>query len=214
MPLTKELLSDTISKAISLGSGRKFKQSVELVFTFTGFDKKAPEIRFRDAVLLPKGVGKPVKILVVADGGLRLTAQKLGVYTLGTDQLRNLGKRDIKKVARKYDWFLVATEAMSLAGRILGPALGPRGKAPIPVPPQANLELLIRQYTSSTWLRNREQNWVGCRIGTEDMSIEDLAENAVSVIEFVKNKIKRPLEGFVRIYVKTTMGPTVEVLYT
>lgn len=214
MPLTKELLSDTISKAISLGSGRKFKQSVELVFTFTGFDKKAPEMRFRDAVLLPKGVGKPVKILVVADGGLRLTAQKLGVYTLGTDQLRNLGKRDIKKVARKYDWFLVATEAMSLAGRILGPALGPRGKAPIPVPPQANLELLIRQYTSSTWLRNREQNWVGCRIGTEDMSIEDLAENAVSVIEFVKNKIKRPLEGSVRIYVKTTMGPTVEVLYT
>ncbi|MEM0066275.1 MAG: 50S ribosomal protein L1 [Sulfolobales archaeon] len=214
MPLTRELLSDTISKAISLGSGRNFKQSVELLFTFSGFDKKSPEIRFRDAVLLPKGLGRSVKILVVADGGMRLNAQKLGVDTLGTDQLKNLSKRDVKKIARKYDWFLVATEAMSLAGRILGPALGPRGKAPIPVPPQANLELLLRQYSSSTWLRNREQNWVGCRIGTEDMSADDLAENAMSVIEFVKNKIKRPLEGSVRIYVKTTMGPAVEVLYT
>ncbi|MEM1623356.1 MAG: 50S ribosomal protein L1 [Sulfolobales archaeon] len=214
MPLTKELLSDAISKAISLGSGRNFKQSVELLFTFSGFDKKSPEIRFRDAVLLPKGPGRPAKILVVADGGMRLNAQKLGVDTLGTDQLKNLSKRDIKKIARKYDWFLVATEAMSIVGRILGPALGPRGKAPIPLPPQANLELLLKQYGSSTWLRNKEQNWVGCRIGTEDMPVDDLVENAMSVIEFVKNKIRRPLEGAVRIYVKTTMGPAVEVIYS
>jgi len=214
MPLTKELLSDTIRKAVSLGTGRKFKQSVELVFTFSGFDKKAQEIRFRDAVVLPKGLGKPVRMLVVADGGMRLSAQKLGVDTLGTDQLRGMSKREVRKVARKYDWFLVSTDVMSLVGRVLGPSLGPRGKAPIPVPPQANLEALVKQYSNSTWLRNREQNWVGCRIGTEDMPADDLAENAMAVIEFVRNKIKRPLEGSVRIYVKTTMGPVVEVLYT
>lgn len=214
MPLTKEVLADAISKAIDLGSGRNFRQSVELLFTFTGFDKKAPEIRFRDAVFLPKGLGKPVRILVVADGDMRLTAQRLGVDALGTDQLRNLSKREVRRVARNYDWILVATETMSLAGRVLGPALGPRGKAPTPVPPQANLELLIKQYSSSTRLRNKEQNWVGCRIGVEGMPIGDLVENAMTVIEFVRNKIKRPLEGSVRIYVKTTMGPPVEVLYT
>lgn len=214
MPLTRELLVDTISKAISLGKGRGFRQSFELIFTFSEFDKKAPEIRFRDAVLLPKGLGKHVNILVIADGGMRLAAQKLGVDTIGTDQLRNMSKREIKRIARRYEWFLVSTEAMSLAGRVLGPALGPRGKAPIPVPPQANIEFLVKQYSSSTRLRNREQNWVGCRIGTEDMPVEDLAENAMTVIEFVKNKIKRPLEGSVRIYVKTTMGPALEVLYS
>lgn len=213
MPLTKEALADAISKAIDLGAGRNFKQSVELLFAFTGFDRKAPEMRFRDSVFLPKGLGKPVRILVVADGDMRLTAQRLGVSVLGTDQLRGLSKREARRTAREYDWFLVATEAMSLAGRILGPALGPRGKAPIPVPLHANLELLIKQYSNSTRLRNKEQNWVGCRIGVEDMAVEDLAENAMTVIEFVKNKIKRPLEGSVRIYVKTTMGPPVEVLY-
>ncbi|MDW8010860.1 MAG: hypothetical protein RMH84_04630, partial [Sulfolobales archaeon] len=142
MPLTKEVLSDAIGKAIALGTGRRFRQSVELVFTFQGFDKKSPEIRFRDSVLLPRGIGRSAKILVVADGGMKLAAQKIGVDTLGTDQLRNLSKRDIKKIARRYDWFLVSTEAMSLVGRLLGPALGPRGRAPIPVPPQANLDLL------------------------------------------------------------------------
>ena len=214
MPLTKEILADAIGKALSLGGGRNFKQSVELIFTFMGFDRKAPEIRFRDSVLLPKGLGKSVKILVVADGGMRLAAQKLGVDTIGTEQLRSMSKRNVKSIARRYDWFLVSTEVMSLAGRVLGPALGPRGKAPIPVPPQANLEALVRQYSNSTWLRNKEQNWVGCRIGTEDMAVEDLAENAMAVVEFVRNKIKRPLEGSVRIYVKTTMGPNVEVIYS
>lgn len=214
MPLTREALADAIRKAIELGKGRRFKQSVELIFTFKGFDRKAPEIRFRDAVVLPKGLGKPVKILVVADGALKLAAQKLGLDTLGSEQLRNMSKRDVKKIARRYDWFLVSTELMSLAGRILGPALGPRGKAPIPISPQAPLEILVKQYSSSTWLRNKEQNWVGCRIGTEDLPIEDLVDNAMAVVEFVSNKIKRPLEGSTRIFVKTTMGIPIEVLYS
>jgi len=214
VPLAREALADAIRKAIELGKGRRFKQSVELIFTFKGFDRKAPEIRFRDAVVLPKGLGKPVKILVVADGALKLAAQKLGLDTLGSEQLRNMSKRDVKKIARRYDWFLVSTELMSLAGRILGPALGPRGKAPIPISPQAPLEILVKQYSSSTWLRNKEQNWVGCRIGTEDLPIEDLVDNAMAVVEFVSNKIKRPLEGSTRIFVKTTMGIPIEVLYS
>ncbi len=213
MPLTKEVLAEAISKALDLGAGRNFRQSVELLFTFAGFDRKAPEIRFRDTVFLPKGLGRAARILVVADGDMRLAAQRLGLDALGTDQLRNLSKREVRRIARSYDWFLVATEAMSLTGRVLGPALGPRGKAPTPVPPQANLELLVKQYSNSTRLRNKEQNWVGCRIGVEGMPVEDLAENAMAVVEFVRNKIKKPLEGTTRIYVKTTMGPPVEVLY-
>jgi large subunit ribosomal protein L1 len=214
VPPSREMLADAIRKAIELGRGRRFKQSVELIFTFKGFDKKAPEIRFRDSVVLPKGLGRPVKILVVADGALRLAAQRLGLDTLGSDQLRGMSKREIKKLARRYDWFLVSSELMSPVGRVLGPALGSRGKAPIPVPPQANLEAVVKQYSSSTWLRNKEQNWVGCRIGTEDQPIEDLVDNAMAVIEFVGSKIKRPLEGSARIFVKTTMGIPVEVLYS
>jgi large subunit ribosomal protein L1 len=214
VPLTREELAGAIRRAIELGRGRKFKQSVELIFTFKGFDKKAPEIRFRDAVVLPKGLGKPVRILVVADGALRLAAQKLGLDTLSPEQLRGMSKREIKKIARRYDWFLVSSELMSSVGRILGPALGSRGKAPIPVSPQAPLETVVKQYLSSTWLRNKEQNWVGCRIGTEDQPIEDLVDNAMAVIEFVGSKIKRPLEGSTRIFVKTTMGFPVEVLYS
>ncbi|GBF09756.1 50S ribosomal protein L1, partial [Aeropyrum pernix] len=65
---------------------------------------------------------------------------------------------------------LVGADLMGLAGRILGPALGPRGKAPVPVPPNASIKDLIERYKAAVWVRIRNQPQVMARIGTEDMS--------------------------------------------
>ena len=82
MPLTKEAIAEAVKKAIQLGRGRKFKQAVELIVVFKGFDPKSPEIKFRDALLLPKGLGKPAKVLVVANGDMLMKAKEAGVDTL------------------------------------------------------------------------------------------------------------------------------------
>ncbi len=211
MPLTKEVLADAIRKAIELGKGRNFKQSVELQVVFKGVDPKDPEVKFRDNVVLPKGTGKTPKILVIATGDMLLKAKEAGVDALSGDEVKSMSKRELKKLGRKYDWVLVRADLMAQMGRIIGPVLGPRGKAPIPVPISADISIFIRRYTNSVRLRNKEQAWVGCKIGTEDMSPEDLAENAMAVIEHIKTKFKRPFETSTRIYVKTTMGPPVEV---
>ncbi|OYT48016.1 MAG: 50S ribosomal protein L1 [Desulfurococcales archaeon ex4484_42] len=212
MPLTKKAIVNAIKKAIELGKGRRFKQSVELIVVFKGFDPKSPEIKFRDAIVLPKGLGKTPKILVVANGDMLLKAKELGVNTLSDAELKSLSKREAKKLARKYEWVLVKADLMAIAGRILGPALGPRGKFPIPVPLNADIGAIVKRYMLSTRLRNKEQPWVACKVGTEDMNPEDIAENIMTVLEHIKSKIKRPLEAATKIYVKTTMGPPVEVM--
>jgi len=212
VPLTKEAIIEAVKKAIELGRGRRFKQSVELIVVFKGFDPKSPEIKFRDAIVLPKGLGKDPKVLVVANGDMLIKAKEAGVDTLSDSELKSLSKRDVKKLARKYDWVLVKADLMAIAGRILGPALGPRGKFPIPVPLNADIGAVVKRFLLSTRLRNKEQSWVGCRVGTEDMSPEDIAENIMTVLEHIKSKIKRPLETSTKIYVKTSMGPPVEVM--
>jgi len=98
---------------------------------------------------------------------------------------------------------------MGVAGKILGPALGPRGKAPIPVPPNANLRELVERYSRAVWVRIRNQPQVACRIGSEDMSVEDLTENALAVLSLVESKLGAQKIG--SIYVKKTMSPPVEV---
>ncbi len=212
MPVSKGAIEKAVLEAIKAGSGRKFKQSVEVVVVFKGFDPKSPDIKFRDVVYLPKGLGKMPKIVLIADGDMLLRAKNLSVDTLSREDLQKLDKRGAKKIARMYDWFLVKSDLMTVVGKVLGPALGPRGKFPIPLPPSANLEAVIKQYSMSTKLRNKEQAWVGCRVGTEDMSPKDLTDNVSAVLEHIESKIKKPLETCCRIYIKTTMGSPVEVV--
>jgi large subunit ribosomal protein L1 len=210
--ISKDSIKKAVLEAIKLGSGRRFKQSVELIVVFKGYDPKSPDIKFRDAVYLPKGLGKPPKILVIADGELLTKARELGIDVLSREEVQKLSKRESKKIARKYDWFLVKSDLMTVVGKVLGPSLGPRGKFPIPIQPSANLDAIIKQYSMSTRLRNKEQPWVGCRVGTEDMDPDDITENIMTVLEFIESKIKKPIESVCRVYIKTTMGEPVEVM--
>jgi large subunit ribosomal protein L1 len=210
--ISKDSIKKAVLEAIKLGSGRRFKQSVELIVVFKGYDPKSPDIKFRDAVYLPKGLGKPPKILVIADGELLTKARELGIDVLSKEEVQKLSKRESKKIARKYDWFLVKSDLMTVVGKVLGPSLGPRGKFPIPIQPSANLDAIIKQYSMSTRLRNKEQPWVGCRVGTEDMDPDDITENIMTVLEFIESKIKKSIESVCKVYIKTTMGEPVEVV--
>lgn len=209
----KEVLAERISEAIKLGKGRGFKQTVEIAVVFKGPDPRSQKLRFRDPVYLPKGSGKSPVVCVVADGDAAIKARSAGADVVVTrEELQKLGKKQAKALASKCDWILVRTDLMGLAGRILGPALGPRGKAPTPLDVNADVASLIKYYRSVTRLRNKEQPFVSGAIGTEDMSPEDLAENAAAVLNFIENKIEQPLQASVRrIIVKTTMGIPVEV---
>ncbi|PWV37220.1 MAG: 50S ribosomal protein L1 [Desulfurococcaceae archaeon] len=211
--LSKEILAQRIAEAIKIGSGRRFKQSVELVVVFKGIDPKSPKARFRDAVYLPKGLGKSSYICVVADGDTLIRARNAGVdLVISREELQKLSKKQAKAIASKCDWILVRTDLMGLAGRILGPALGPRGKAPTPLDVNADIASLVKYYRSVTRLRNKEQPFVSGIIGSEDMNPEDLAENALAVLGFIENKLEEPLTAAVKkIIVKTTMGIPVEV---
>lgn len=206
-------LRNAIELALSATRPANFVQSVELLVAFKGVDvKKQQEFKFRDAVFLPRGLGKEVRVCMVIDEPQAQRALEAGAYKVLTKgELGRLGKKDSKKLASECDWVLVRADLMGLAGRALGPALGPRGKMPIAVPPSADVSALVRQYKSATRLYSKEQPWVGCRIGAEKMALEDLVHNALAVLAHIEEKIKRPLSEVARVYVKTTYGPPVEV---
>jgi len=206
-------LKEAITQAINSSKKRKFKQSVELIVVFRDADVRAPEYRFRDAIYMPKGLGKPPKVCVVADGDMLIQARNAEAdLVLSREDIQKMDRKTAKKIAQMCDWVLVRADLMSIAGRTLGPALGPRGKFPTPIPMNANIADLIKRYRNTTRFRNKEQPFVGGKIGTEDMSPDDLVENAIAALTHIENKIKKPLIHNARIYVKTTMGPPIEVL--
>jgi len=209
MPFDREAVVESIRRSLGLGKPRRFKQSVDLVIVLSGLDLKSQEARLREVVILPKGLGRSRRVCFVAEGDMLLEARKLGVEVYSRDEVQAFSRKDARRVAERCDWVLVRADLMGIAGRVLGPALGPRGKAPIPVPPNANVRELLDRYSRAVWVRVRNQPQIACSIGAEDMSVEDLAENALTVLDLVESKLGPGRIG--AIYVKKTMSPPVEL---
>lgn len=207
----RENMIEAIKKAIAYAPRRNFKQSVEMIVVLRDVDPRSPEGRIREIVFLPHPPRKHVTICVVADGEVAVKAREVADRVITREELQGIDRKTAKKIAQFCDWVLVKTDLMGLAGRILGPALGPRGKIPVPMPPNVDVKAYVERYRSAVMVRTRDQPQVMVRIGTEDMSPEELADNAYRVLHALEGKLRNPTYNIAKIIVKTTMGPPVEV---
>ncbi len=205
-------LIEAIGRALKLGKPRRFKQSVDLIIVLKDVDIRSPEGRIREIVYLPKKPPKEPRICVVAEGDMEVRARQIeGITVFNRQDILQLrgNRKAAKKIAKRCDWVLVMAPLMGIVGGTLGPALGPRGKAPTPVPPNADIAQVVERFRRAVWVRVRNQPQIMVRIGTEDMSPQDLFENAKAVINAVESKVGR--QKIAKIYVKKTMGPPVMV---
>ncbi|AWS00056.1 50S ribosomal protein L1 [Metallosphaera hakonensis] len=215
MIVPKEKIEEAVKQALDKGNNpkREFTQSVELVIAFKDVDMKRGDIKLREAIVLPKPPSKPRNVLVVPSLEQMESAKRAEPNViLSKEELQKLqgAKRTIKKLASKNQWFLIAQDSMSLAGRILGPSLGPRGKFPTPLPSSSDISEYVLRYKRSTLVKTKDQPHTQTFVGTEDQAAGDLTENIFAVLNGIEGKIKGP--AYVKaIYVKTSMGKPVQI---
>jgi large subunit ribosomal protein L1 len=202
-------ISEALKKCRENSKKRNFSQTWDIIINLRGVDFSKPENRFSGSVILPHGKGKKTRVCVIAD--YKVTeAIKLGVGIVTKDQLKKIEKSDIKKLAQNYDYFLGETTLMAQIGKILGPALGPRGKMPKPFPPTVNLEGLIKS-GEKTFSLNVKNPVIQGAVGTESMKDEEIEENVKSVLSFVEGKLPKGKQQIDNVVIKLTMGKAVRV---
>ena len=160
MPLDKKTLLAAVKEAKSKSKERKFTQSVDLILDIKEIDMKAPEGRIQQVAELPHITGKPNKICVFATGELALKARKSKAdVVIEKTELEGLfgKKKQLRKLGNTYDVFIAEAPLMPLVGKTLGPILGPRGKLPIPVPPNVNISQVIKKNRKTVRLRMKNQ---------------------------------------------------------
>jgi len=214
MPLDKKTLLDAVKEAKSKSGEKKFTQSIELILDIKEIDMKSPEGKIQQVIELPHATGKPNKILVVASGELAMNARNAKVdKVMEKADLEGLAgkKKELRKLANTYDVFLSEAPLMPLVGRNFGPVLGPRGKLPVPVPPNADITTLVKKHRKTVVVRMRNQPIIQCAVGTADMKEEQIVENIQAVLRVLEGKLKRGLKNIKYAFIKTSMGTPVKI---
>jgi large subunit ribosomal protein L1 len=214
MPLDKKTILDAVKEAKEKSGQKKFNQTVDLILNIVEIDMKSPEGKIQEVVELPHATGKPNKICVIASGELALKARRANVDSvIERADLEGLAgkKKELRKLANDYDIFISEAPLMPLVGRILGPVLGPRGKMPVPVAPNADIASLIAKHRKTIVVRMRNQSTIQVSVGTENMNEDELFDNIQAVLRVLEGKLKRGFKNIKLAYIKTSMGTPVKI---
>jgi len=214
LPLAKDEISRALNELRQNLTKRKFSQSIDLVVRLREVDLKKPENRINETIALPNPPEKGLKVCVIASGDLATRAKAAGADMLiNRQEIENLGKdkKAARKLAQDYDFFISEAPMMPLVGRALGSFLGPRGKMPTPVPPNAPIDQIVTNHRKMVRIRMREQPVLQCRVGTESMPDEKLVENVQAVMSRVEQKLERGFKNIGEILLKGTMSKPVKI---
>jgi len=222
MPINENELKDKVEELKKQeGKERKFLQSVDLIINLKELDLKQPANRINTELILPNPLGKELKLCVIAQGDLALRATKAEVArVIEKDELGSLGgdKKAAKKIAKKYDYFIVGRDVMPLVARFLGPVLGPSGKMPL-APPKgngiiqvnSNIEKIIEGFKNTVRIRIKKNPIVLCPVGKVNMDSEKLAENINTVFAYLEEHLEKGKGNIRNIFIKKSMGTPIKV---
>jgi large subunit ribosomal protein L1 len=207
--LSGQQLAELVKKGKSQTKETKFSQSVDLVLTLKDVDPKKNDLNINETVYLPHPTTKQAKVCFIGSGDLAVRAKNAKAdAVIDPSRLENYAgsKKDAKKLARSYDFFLADTALMQRIGKILGQSLGPKGKIPTPVPPNAPIEAMIQRMRTAIRVRSRGSLGVEAKVGDANLTEADLAENILAVVQSVTKKLPNGDRNIRTVMVKTTMG--------
>ena len=207
--LSNQQLAELAKKGKEQAKETKFTQSVEVMISLKEVDPKKTDLNINEIVYLPHPMSKQARLCFIGSGDLAVRAKNAKAnLDMDPAQLENYGgsKRDAKKLARSYDFFLADTALMPRIGKVLGQALGPKGKIPTPVPPNSPIEAMINRMRTAVRVRSRGSLGVMAKVGDSKLPEPEIADNIVAVVNAVTKKLPNGDRNIRTIMVKTTMG--------
>ena len=213
--VTKNQLISLIKSVRNNTTKRNFKQSFEVIFTLKDFDFKKQDVTINEVVQLPHHSGAAAKFCFICGGDVALRARKAGIdLVIEAEQLDRFqgNKIEGKRLSKEYDFFFSDPSLMARVGKALGQYLGPSGKMPMPVPPSAPIENLVARFRTSTRVRTRNQLAVAAKVGDEDLTEEQVADNILAIYNAVEKKLPQGDKNIRKVYVKLSMSKPISML--
>ena len=188
----------------------KFDETVELAVRL-GVDPKHSDQMVRGTVVLPHGLGKSKRVLVIANADKQREAREAGADEIGGEEL-------VEKINGGWMDFdaVVATPDMMRAVGKLGKVLGPRGLMPNPKTGTVTLEVTkaVQEIKAGkVEFRVDKAGIVHAPIGKMSFAAERLIANAHALMENIVKARPAAAKGkYLRsVTMSSTMGPGIDI---
>jgi large subunit ribosomal protein L1 len=202
-----------LNEAVPLVQKLKFANFDETVALSIrlGVDPKHADQMVRGTVVLPHGLGRSKRVLVIASAAKQKEAEEAGADLIGGEEL-------VDKIAGgwiDFDAVVATPDMMRVVGK-LGKVLGPRGLMPNPktgtvTPDVATAVKEIK--AGKVEFRVDKTGIVHAPVGKTSFPAQSLVDNATALLDSVVKAKPAAAKGkyFRSITVSSTMGPGVKI---
>src|SRR6476469_5894166 len=189
----------------------KFDETVEVTLRL-GVDPKHADQMVRGTVVLPHGLGKSKKVLVVASGEKQREAEAAGADIVGGEEM-------VEKIQKEnwtdFDAVIATPDMMKSVGK-LGKVLGPRGLMPNPKTGTVTFDVanaVKETKAGKVEFRTDKTALVHVPVGKISFTADKLIDNATTLISSVVKAKPAAAKGkYIKAaYISSTMGPGVQI---
>lgn len=189
----------------------KFDETVEVTLRL-GVDPKHADQMVRGTVVLPHGLGKSKKVLVIAGGEKQREAEAAGADIVGGEDM-------VEKIQKEnwtdYDAVIATPDMMKSVGK-LGKVLGPRGLMPNPKTGTVTFDIAnaVKEIKAGkVEFRTDKTALVHVPVGKIGFTPDKLIDNATTVItSVIKAKPAAAKGKYLKgVYLSSTMGPGIQI---
>ncbi len=193
------------------GPKRNFKQSVDLVINLKDIDLKKTDQQLDLYVTLHHSFGKGIRVCGLVGPELVDEAKAHCHHVIKQDEFSKLTPKDIKTLAKEYDYFVAQANVMPQVAATFGRILGPRGKMPNPkagcvVPPKTNLEPLVKRLGQTVRVLAKKDPVLHLKVGVEDQDEEQVADNIAFLYKQIVLNLPLEDNNVKNAFLKLTMG--------
>lgn len=208
---SKKYSKDEAVKLVKELSSAKFDETIEISMHLNLDTKKADQ-QLRGATVLPNGIGKTKKVLVIAKGAKATEAREANADYVGDTDM-------IDKIAKE-NWFdfdtLIATPDMMPALGKIGRILGPKGLMPNPKTGTVTMDVKKAvEDVKKGRVEYRADSYgnVAVSIGKASFDCDKLKENLNSFVSLIIKTKPSVVKGkYVKsITISSTMGPGIRL---
>ena len=188
----------------------KFDETLECHMRL-GIDVKHADQQIRSTTVLPAGLGKEVRVCVIAKADLVSAAKEAGANEAGSEEI-------IDKIAGgwfEFDTLIATPDMMPKLGK-LGRVLGPKGLMPNPKTGTVTVDVakaVKDAKAGKVEFRADKQGMIHVPLGKMRFSTDDLMKNFATLADAVLKAKPSSAKGtyLKSVYLSTTMGPGIKL---